>query len=111
MKVDFYPPKGRHTKILAFADVTVAEGIVVRGFRVTDGANGVFVGVPSKPVTVNGEQRFWNQVAFTSTEIRERFVAELLEDYYRWTKTQADGVSPGEGESPAADDGATDPPF
>ena len=111
MKVDFYPPKGRDTKILAFADVTIAEGIVVRGFRVTDGASGVFVGVPSKPVTVNGERRFWNQVTFTDHEIRDRFFAELLEDYYRWTKTQTEGTSPREAKSPVAGDGATDPPF
>lgn len=110
MKVDFYPPKGRDTKVLAYADVTVVEGVVIRGFRVTDGAKGVFASVPSKPFTVNGERRFWNQVKFTNEEIRERFLGELLESYYRWRKNEAehgDGATvPSDG---ARDDGG--PPF
>ena len=111
MKVDFSPPKTRDTKILAFADVTLSEGIVVRGFRVTDGTNGVFAAVPSKPITVNGEKRFWNQVAFTSNEIRDRFLAELLEDYYRWSKNEVEQASAREGKAPASGDAAEGPPF
>lgn len=105
MKIDFYPPKGSNTKILAFADVMIAEGIIVRGFRVTDGANGLFVGVPSKPFMVNGERRYWNQVAFASNEIRDRFIAELLEDYYRWKKNPSTAAS--RGKAPATDDGGS----
>ncbi len=111
MKVDFSPSKGRDTKILAFADVTVAEGIVVRGFRVVDGANGMFAAVPSKPITVNGEQRFWKQVAFTSNEIRDRFLAELLEDYHRWRKNEVEQASVRGGKAPASGDAAEGPPF
>ncbi len=91
MKVEFSSPKGRDTKILAFADVTIGEGIIVRGFRVSDGVNGVFAAVPSKPVRINGEQRYWNQVAFESQEIRERFLAELLESYNRWKEGELAG--------------------
>jgi len=107
MKVDFYPPKGRDTKILAFADVTVADGVVVRGFRVTDGANGVFASVPSKPFTVNGERRFMKQVVFTDNEIRDRFLNELLESYHQWSNS--DAVQPREGRTTVPDDGG--PPF
>ncbi|HEX9724662.1 MAG TPA: septation protein SpoVG family protein [Vicinamibacteria bacterium] len=110
MKVDFYTPKGRDTKILAFADVTLSEGVVVRGFRVADGSNGVFAAVPSKPITVNGEKRFWNQVAFTSNEIRERFLGELLEDYHRWRKNEA-GHPPPEAKALGAEDAEEGPPF
>ena len=110
MKVDFYPPKGRDTKILAFADVTLSEGVVVRGFRVADGSNGVFAAVPSKPFTVNGEKRFWNQVAFTSNEIRDRFLGELLEDYHRWRKSEAEHPQR-EAKAPGAEDGEEGPPF
>ena len=95
MKVEFSFPKGRDTKILAFADVTIGEGIIVRGFRVSDGVNGVFAAVPSKPVTISGEQRYWNQVAFESPEIRERFLAELLESYQRWKKGELEGGTSG----------------
>ena len=95
MKVQFSAPRGRDTKILAFADVTIAEGIIVRGFRVSDGVNGVFAAVPTKPVEINGERRYWNQVTFESPEIRERFLAELLESYKRWERGEVEGGTPG----------------
>ena len=91
MKVEFSFPKGRDTKILAFADVTVGEGVIVRGFRVVDDANGVFAAVPSKPVRVNGEQRYWKQVTFESPEIGDRLLADLLESYKRWKEGELAG--------------------
>jgi len=111
MKVEFYPAKSRDTKILAFGNVTVAEGIVVRGFRIVDGAKGVFAAVPSRPITVNGEARFVNQVAFESAEIRERFLAELLDDYHRWRKSAVERISPRGVEDSAVGDAVEDPPF
>jgi DNA-binding cell septation regulator SpoVG len=110
MKVEFSLPKIRDTKIRAFADVTVADGIIVRGFRVADGSNGVFAAVPSKSINVGGEQRYWHLVAFTSPEIRDRFLAELLEDYHRWRKSEIERISPS---APAAgkDEAAAEPPF
>jgi DNA-binding cell septation regulator SpoVG len=77
---------------------------------VADGSNGVFAAVPSKPITVNGEKRFWNQVAFTSNEIRERFLGELLEDYHRWRKNEA-GHPPPEAKASGAEDAEEGPPF
>ena len=76
-----------------------------------DGVNGLFAAVPSKPVTVNGERRFWNQVAFSSNEIRDRFLAELLEDYHRWRKNEPERLSPREGKALAGGDAAEDTPF
>ena len=93
MKAEFSSPKGRDTKILAFADVTIGEGIIVRGFRVIDGVNGMFAAVPSKPVMVNGEQRYWKQVAFESPELGDRLLAELLESYKQWKEGELAGAN------------------
>ncbi len=48
MNITFRLPRRRDSKILAFADVTVVEGIIVKGFRVVNGSKGVFAAVPSK---------------------------------------------------------------
>lgn len=109
MKVDFSPPRGKDTKILAFADVTIADGIIVRGFRVSDGVNGVFAAVPTKPVEINGERRYWNQVTFESPEIRERFLAELLESYDRWKESGLERATPSAPKGGDAD--PLEPPF
>lgn len=91
MHVQFHPSKLGQSKILAFADVTLSEGITVRGFRIVNGVNGLFVAVPSRAISVEGKQRFWNQVQFVSTEVRDRFMGELLERYGEW---QDSGASP-----------------
>ena len=99
MKVEFSAPRGRDTKILAFADVTIADGVIVRGFRVSDGVNGVFAAVPTKAVETNGETRYWNQVAFESPEIKERFLAELLESYWKWKRGELEPAPRGASKS------------
>tara|TARA_Y100001938_G_C8003436_1_gene386004 strand:+ start:488 stop:802 length:315 start_codon:yes stop_codon:yes gene_type:complete len=35
-------------KIKAFFDVTTTEGITIKGFKIVEGPNGVFVGCPSE---------------------------------------------------------------
>ena len=54
MEAKFYEPMYKDGKIVAFADIDVAEGITIWGFRIINGVNGLFAAVPSKPVTVDG---------------------------------------------------------
>jgi DNA-binding cell septation regulator SpoVG len=111
MEATFYLPKFRDGKILAFADVLVADGMIVRGFRVVDGDKGLFAAVPSRGVVVDGETRYMKQVTFTNSNVRESFLSELLEDYYRWVKTpmatEKASVIGSKGEGNGKDDSAT----
>ena len=84
MDMRFYSPKAKDGKILAFADVTLADGMIVKGFRVVDGDNGRFAAVPSRSFMVDGTPRFVNQVAFTTADFRESFLRELLDGYELW---------------------------
>lgn len=86
METKFYPPTIKDGKIVAFADVDIVEGITVRGFRVVNGDNGLFAAVPSRPVNVKGETRYFNQVAFADSSKRDAFLEKLLEAYACWTK-------------------------
>ena len=63
MRAKFHPPKVSG-KILAFADVELHNGVIVKGFRIVDGENGVFAAVPSKSFVVNGQTRYSDQVTF-----------------------------------------------
>ena len=40
--------KGDWGKVKAFFDVTTAEGFTIKGFKLVEGVNGVFVGCPSE---------------------------------------------------------------
>lgn len=90
MDMRFTTPKLTDTKIAAFADVTVAEGITVKGFRVVNGEHGLFVAVPARTYTVDGNPRFVNQVVFATAELRDRFFTEVLEGYKRWKQNNGD---------------------
>ncbi len=89
MEAKFYEPMYKDGKIVAFADIDVAEGITIRGFRVIKGVNGLFAAVPSKPVTVDGQTQYMKQVVFDTNDHREEFLAKLLRDYAAWMDNRA----------------------
>ncbi len=89
MVAKFYEPKYKDGKIVAFADLDLAEGITIRGFRVINGANGLFAAVPSRPVTVDGQTQYMKQVVFDTNDHRDEFLAKLLLDYEAWRQNRA----------------------
>jgi DNA-binding cell septation regulator SpoVG len=86
MNATFYEPKYRDGKIVAFADVDVADGVIVRGFRLIRGERGLFATVPSRAFQADGRTRYYAQVGFSSNEVRDRFLSRLLEAYQQWEK-------------------------
>lgn len=85
MDASFYEPKYKKDgKIVAFADVDVAGGLIVRGFRVMRGEKGLFASVPSKSFIVEGRTRYAPQVLFSTPELRTRFLEKLLDAYRKW---------------------------
>jgi DNA-binding cell septation regulator SpoVG len=90
MNATFYEPKYRDGKIVAFADVDVANGVIVRGFRLVRGERGLFATVPSRAFQAEGRTRYYAQVSFSSTEVREHFLARLLEAYQQWEKQKGE---------------------
>jgi DNA-binding cell septation regulator SpoVG len=112
MEANFYPSR-YDGKVLAYADVEVVKGIMVRGFRVVNGKNGLFASAPQKPFVVGGETRWASQVLFSDSELKERFLAEILDAYRLWLKSRGgvlldEGGNGGEIERGAESSG---PPF
>lgn len=82
MEVTFRPCS--NGKIVANADVVMARGVIVRGFKIVEGSSGLFASVPSRGFMAEGKQRYYNLVSFLDDDARKRFLSELLEDYERW---------------------------
>jgi DNA-binding cell septation regulator SpoVG len=92
MNVSFQEPKYKKDgKILAFADVDVGDGIIVKGFRVTRGENGLFASAPSKSFVVAGQTRYVPQVQFVSSDRKAQFLDGLLEAYRKWEEGRSGG--------------------
>ncbi len=78
--------------------VAAGGGVVARGSRVGSAvpARG---SATSRPVNVEGETRYFNQVVFANGSKREAFLEKLLEAYARWTKDGAELGDPRTGKS------------
>ena len=69
----------------AYADVKVSDSLVIRGFMVLKGKNGVFVSVPRKP---SRDGKWFDQLTFLSDELKRELENKVLEAYER----EIDGV-------------------
>lgn len=69
----------------AFFDLETTEGITIKGFKIADGKNGLFVGVPSDQ-DKNDKGKYWDKVLMTK-EIKEKLTAMALDEYSKVTAT------------------------
>lgn len=67
----------------AFFDVETAEGITIKGFKVADGKNGLFVGVPSEQ-DKNDKAKYWDRVLM-SKELKAELTDLALQEYSKLT--------------------------
>ena len=64
--------------IKAFADVKIAGSLVVRGFSVVNGKNGIFVSMPSRP----GKDGRWLEILTPlDPRLKQEFEDKVLEAY------------------------------
>ena len=67
---------GDYGKLKAFFDLEVG-GFTIKGFKIVDGANGLFVSMPSQ----KNEEGEWNDTIWASKETRAK-VNEVAISYY-----------------------------
>jgi len=67
----------------AFFDVETAEGMTIKGFKVADGKNGLFVGVPSEQDR-NDKTKYWDRVLM-SKELKAELSDIALQEYSKLT--------------------------
>ncbi len=104
MDASFYEPRyNKEGKIVALADVDISDGIIVKGFRVIRGENGLFASVPTKSFVVEGRTRYVPQVVFSSPDQRTRFLSGLLDAYQKWNEGRSTAAG-APGSHPPADE-------
>ena len=59
--------KGSWGKINAFFDIETAEGFTIKGFKLVEGANGMFVGFPSQ----KGSDDEYRDTVWAEKELRD----------------------------------------
>ena len=71
--------KGSWGKLTAFFDVITEEGFTVKGFKLVQGINGLFVGFPSQKG--KGDDEEYYDTVWAEKELRES-LSQLAIDYY-----------------------------
>ena len=79
--VRVYPLSNPKTKLLATASITIADSFVVKGFRIYDSKNGLFVKDPERRYVKNGTE-LTDSVFFPVTkEARDLLHGQILSSY------------------------------
>ena len=69
--------KGSWGKIKAFFDLTTEDGFTIKGFKLVEGTNGLFVGFPSQ----KGSDDEYHDTVWVEKEVREQVIALAKGEY------------------------------
>ena len=73
-----FPINSSNSKVKAFFDIKTEEGIIIKGFKIIEGTNGLFASVPS---TKAKDEKYYDDVVFPSKEMKEKLNEMALEAY------------------------------
>ena len=86
--------KGSWGKVRAFFDLTTSEGFVIKGFKIIEGINGLFVSMPSQK---SNDGEYYDSV-FATKELRDELNQIGLDNY---GSNYSETLSPENNEAPA----------
>ncbi len=69
--------KGSWGKVRAFFDIKTQDGFVVKGFRIVEGINGLFVSFPSQ----KGQDDEYYDTVFADRDLRNELTQLALKEY------------------------------
>ena len=69
--------KGEWGKLRAFFDLRTQEGIVIKGFKLVEGINGMFVGMPSQ----KGKDEEFFDTVFMERDLRDELSQVAMDAY------------------------------
>ena len=73
--------KGSWGKVRAFFDIRTEDGFVVKGFKIIEGINGLFVSMPSqKGKNAQGEEEYFDSV-WVEKELRDQLNQTAINEY------------------------------
>ena len=75
------------SKLRAFFDVETEEGMVVKGFKIVEGINGLFVGNPSE--YSEKDDKYYDRV-FIPKELKDELEKEAIKEYNQISHSSSD---------------------
>ena len=69
--------RGQWGKIVAFFDIKTEEGYIIKGFKIVEGNDGLFVGFPSQ----KNKDDEYNETVFADKELKQQ-TNDLAIKYY-----------------------------
>ena len=79
MKISRMNPLKGESKTAAFFDIQTEEEIIIKGFRLVSGANGLFLSVPDEK---GKDGKFYDKV-IVPKELKEKLEKMAIEEYTR----------------------------
>ena len=73
--------KGSWGKVRAFFDIRTDEGFVVKGFKIMEGINGLFVSMPSQKGKNQQGDDEWFDTVWVEKELRDQLNQTALNEY------------------------------
>ena len=80
--------KGDWGKVKAFFDLETEDGFTIKGFKLVEGANGMFAGFPSQQ-NKDGE---YNDTVFADKTLKQKVNHLALEHYNQSGSSQSDDI-------------------
>jgi len=77
--IKVYPIKEGNLK--AYVDISIDDAIIVKGFKVMDGKNGLFVAMPS--VQNKRDEKYYETVSCNNTDVKDDLSNTVLAAYKR----------------------------
>ena len=73
--------KGSWGKVRAFFDIRTEDGFVVKGFKIMEGINGLFVSMPSQKGKNSEGDDEWFDTVWVERELRDQLNQTALNEY------------------------------
>ena len=70
--------KGNWGKVRAFFDLTTQDGFTIKGFKLIEGINGLFVSMPSQK---GNDEEYYDTVWIDSKQLREDLTTLTISEY------------------------------
>ena len=80
--------KGSWGKIRAFFDLQTQEGFTLKGFKLVEGINGLFVGFPSQ----KGNDDEYRDTVWAERDLKDELAQLAIQEYGQEIMTSPDGI-------------------
>ncbi len=89
--------KGEWGKLRAFFDLKTSDGFIIKGFKLVEGINGLFVGMPS----VQNKEGEYNDSVFADRELRDELTEIAIREYGQESVSSPNTSAPPSSASPS----------